>query len=222
MMKDASRIGLLGGTFDPLHNGHLAVARAVRDQLGLDRVLLIPASRPPHKLHYPITPFATRAAMIQAALADEPALALSLIEEEANGPSFSIDTLERLSARLGPRQFYFIIGSDAFADIASWKRFRDLPCLTNLAVVNRGDTRPDEQQAIIRRHFPEFALAGEGRWQAAGRGEILLLTMPPVEVSSTMVRDLVRRGADISGLVPEAVAAAIDRHVLYGISEGAR
>ena len=211
----AGRIGLLGGTFDPLHNGHLAVARAVRDQLRLDQVLLIPASRPPHKLHYPITPFATRAAMIQAALVDEPSLALSLIEQETNGPSFSIDTLERLAPILGPPQSYFIIGADAFADIHSWKRFRDIPRLTNLVVVNRHDVAGVGQpQACIKQYFSEYALVREGVWQAAGQGDILLIAMPMVDISSTMVRDLVRRGGDVSGLVPPQVAPDIVRYGL--------
>jgi len=212
----AGRIGLLGGTFDPLHNGHLAVARAVRDQLGLDRVLLIPASRPPHKLHYPITPFATRAAMIQAALAGEPSLALSLVEQETNGPSYSIDTLERLAPTLGPLQSYFIIGADAFADIPSWKRFRDIPRLTNLVVVNRHDVAGIGQpHACIKQYFSEYALVREGVWQAAGQGDILLIAMPRVDISSTMVRDLARSGGDVSALVPAAVTEVIVRQGVY-------
>ncbi len=212
----AGRIGLLGGTFDPLHNGHLAVARAVREQLALNQILLIPASRPPHKLHYPITSFEIRAAMIQAALAYEPALALSLVEQETNGPSYSIDTLERLAVSLGSRQSYFIIGADAFADISSWKRFRDIPRLTNLVVVNRHNaTRTGEPQAVISRHFPEFELARDGVWQAPGQGDILLVAMPMVDISSTMVRDLVSQGGDIAGLVSAEVAEAIVQQGLY-------
>lgn len=213
----AARIGLLGGTFDPLHHGHLAVARAVREQLDLDQVLLVPASRPPHKLHHPITPFALRAAMIEAALTGDPAMGLSLIEEETHGPSFSIDTLERLTPTLGHHLPYFIIGADAFRDIASWKRFRDLPWLTHLVVVNRDhESAAEEPASVIRRAFPEFQPTGEGRWQAPGQGEILLLTMPRVDISSTRVRDLVRRGEAITDLVPPAVAQAIARNGLYG------
>ena len=216
-MKESCRIGLLGGTFDPLHNGHLAVARAVRDQLGLDQVLLIPASRPPHKLHYPITPFALRAVMIRAALTGEPTLGLSLIEAETNGPSFSIDTLERLAPSLGHRQAYFIIGADAFADIASWKRFQDIPPLASLVVVNRDDTTlKDAPQAVISRHFPQFTSVSAGVWRAEGQGDIVLVGMPQVDISSTMIRDRVRRGGDISALVPGAVAEAIVRHGFYG------
>jgi len=216
-MKESCRIGLLGGTFDPIHNGHLAVARAVRDALALDQVLLIPASRPPHKLHYPITPFETRTAMIRLALAGEPSLALSLVEQDTSGPSFSIDTLERLAVSLDPRQSYFIIGADAFADIPSWKRFRDIPRLTNLVVVNRHDAEGMGQpQACIKEYFPEYSLAREGVWQAAGQGDILLVAMPRVDISSTMVRDLVRGGGDVSALVPVGVSAVIVQQGLYG------
>lgn len=215
-MKESCRIGLLGGTFDPIHNGHLAVARAVREALALDQVLLIPASKPPHKLHYAITPFATRAAMIRAALAGEPSLSLSLVEQDTSGPSFSIDTLERLAASLDPRQSYFVIGADAFADIHSWKRYRELPHLTNLVVVNRNDADGTGQTpACIKHHFPEFQLSRDGVWQAAGQGDILSVAMPRVDISSTRVRALVGGGGDISALVPAGVADAIRRHGLY-------
>lgn len=215
-MKESCRIGLLGGTFDPIHNGHLAVARAVRDALALDQVLLIPASKPPHKLHYPITPFATRAAMIRLALAGEPSLALSLVEQDTSGPSYSIDTLDRLASSLDPRQSHFIIGADAFADIHSWKRFCDIPRLTNLVVVNRDDAEGMGQpQAFIKEHFPEYALTRDGVWQASGQGDILLVAMPQVDISSTMIRELVRCGGDISALVPARVAEAIGRQGMY-------
>ena len=216
-MKPERRIGLLGGTFDPIHNGHLAVARAVRDALALDQVLLIPASRPPHKLHYPITPFETRVAMIGLALAGEPSLDLSLVEQDTSGPSFSIDTLARLAASMDVRQSYFIIGADAFAEIYSWKRFRDIPRQTNLVVVNRNGADGKKQpQACIKEYFPEYALVREGVWQAAGQGDILLVAMPRVDISSTLVRDLVRGGGDISALVPVGVAGVIARQGLYG------
>lgn len=211
-----SPIGILGGTFDPLHNGHLAVARAVRDRLRLVRVVLIPASRPPHKLHYPITPFAQRAAMIRAVVADDPTLDLSLIEAETRGPSFSIDTLTRLAPILNHHRPHFIIGADAFSDISSWKRFRDLPSLANLVVVNRDyETVAKEPEEVIARFFTGFQASGDGRWQAPGQGEILLVSMPRVDISSTRIRELVRQGGDIAGLVPTAVAEAIDRHGLY-------
>ena len=220
LMPVSAGIGLLGGTFDPLHNGHLAVARAVRDRLGLERVLLIPAPRPPHKLHHPITPFVLRTAMIQASLAGDPSFALSLIEEETKGPSYSIDTLERLATILGPRPPYFITGADAFIDIASWKRYRDLPRLTNLVVVNRDDEAlAGRPEGVIARFFPEFQATGAGRWRAPGLpGAILLVTMPRVDISSTRVREMVRRGEEISGVVPLPVVEAIARHGLYGVT----
>jgi nicotinate-nucleotide adenylyltransferase len=215
-MADKARIGLLGGTFDPLHNGHLAVARAVREQLGLEQVLLIPASRPPHKLHHPITPFALRAAMIQAAVLGDPALGLSLIEAETLGPSFSIDTLERLAPTFGHHPPYFIIGADAFSDIASWKRFRDLPALAHLVVVNRDhETAAQLPEEIIARYFVGFQATGEGRWLSPDHEEILMVSMPRVAISSTRIRELVRQGEEITRLVPEAVAEAIARYGLY-------
>jgi len=155
--------------------------------------------------------------MIRLALAGEPSLALSLVEQDTSGPSFSIDTLERLAANLDPRQTYFIIGADAFADIPSWKRFRDIPRLTNLVVVNRDDADGKGQpKTCIKEYFPEHALARGGVWQAAGQGDILLVAMPRIDISSTMVRDLVRCGGDVSGIVPPPVAAYFARCRLYG------
>ena len=106
---------------------------------------------------------------------------------------------------------------EAFADIPSWKRFCDLPRLTNLVVVNRHDAGGNGMpQAHIKRYFPEYELASAGLWQAAGQGDIMLLAMPRVDISSTMVRDLVRCRRDISPLVPARVAEVIRRYGLYG------
>ena len=216
-MKMPGRIGLLGGTFDPIHNGHLAVARAVRDALALDQIWLIPASRPPHKLHAPITPYETRAAMIRLALAGEPSLVLSLVEQDTGGPSYSIDTLQRLASSLDLAHAYFIIGADAFADMPSWKRFRDIPRLTNLVVVNRHDAAGQGRlQAHISQYLPEYAMAREGVWQAIGQGDILLVTMPRVDISSTLVRELIRSGGDVSALVPVGVVDFVGQQGLYG------
>lgn len=216
-MKTSGRTGLLGGTFDPIHNGHLAVARAVRDRLALDRILVIPASRPPHKLHIPITSFALRAEMIRAALADDPTLVLSLIEQETNGPSYSIDTLERLSSGLDLLTSYFIIGADAFAEFPSWKRFRDVLAFTNLVVVNRdAEETMVQPQAVIDKHFPELSRDSAGIWRGPGPGVIRTVTMPRIDISSTEIRELVSRGEDISDLVPGGALPIIARARLYG------
>ena len=210
-------LGILGGTFDPPHHGHLALARSVGERLGLERVWLIPAAWPPHKPPYAITPFPLRAAMIQAAIEGDPRLGVSLIEQDTNGPSFSIDTLERLAASEAKgRRLYFIIGSDAFADLPSWHRFAELPRLASLVVVSRiGQARQARIDELMRRHFPEFAPAADGRWQAAGKNDLLHLNLPVAGISSTEVRDLARRGEDLSGLVPAPVAELIARRRLY-------
>lgn len=216
-MKYLGRTGLLGGTFDPIHNGHLAVARAVRDHLGLDQILVIPASRPPHKQHIPITSFSLRAEMIAAALADDPSLVLSRIEQETNGPSYSIDTLERLSSGLDLLSSYVIIGADAFADFPSWKRFRDVLGLTNLVVVNRdAEEAVARPQVVIERYFPELCRDHAGIWRGPDPGVIRTVTMPQVNISSTVVREMVSRGEDISGLVPGGVMPIIVHARLYG------
>lgn len=214
----SGRVALLGGTFDPVHNGHLALARYVRQALSLDQVVLIPAAWPPHKGQSSLAPYALRVEMIRAALVAHPALSVSLVEEDTTGPSFSIDTLERLHAVLEARRSYFIIGSDAFVDVPSWKRFHDIPCYTNLVVVNRHDVELEGLErslACIRQYFPEYMAHGDSRWQAPGRGDILLLAMPRFDLSSTMVRRQIRCGGDISAMVPSGVKAIIAAHGLY-------
>lgn len=217
-MMFSGRVALLGGTFDPLHNGHLALARYVRQTLSLDQVVLIPAAWPPHKGQSSLVPYALRVEMIRAALMGHPALSVSLVEEDTTGPSFSIDTLERLSAVLDARRSYFVIGSDAFVDVPSWKRFHDIPRYTNLVVVNRHDVELEglhRSLACIRQYFPEYTAYGDSCWQAPGKGDILLMTMPRCDLSSTMVRQQVRCGGDISAMVPLGVKAIIDAHCLY-------
>ena len=214
----SGRVGLLGGTFDPLHNGHLALARYVQQALALDQVVLIPAARPPHKGHCSLTPYALRVEMILAALEGHSDLSVSLVEQDTTGPSFSIDTLERLNALLTARLSYFVIGSDAFVELPSWKRFHDIPRYTNLVVVNRHDVESDgldRSRACIRQYFPEYTAHGECCWQAPGRGDILLMAMPRIDLSSTMVRRQIRCGGDVSAMVPSGVKVLIDAHRLY-------
>jgi nicotinate-nucleotide adenylyltransferase len=180
------RIGVFGGQFDPPHNGHLAVARAAIHQLGLDRLLVVPTPRPPHRPE-PETPAEVRFELARAAFAGEPGVDVSRIELDREGPSYTADTLAAL-ARPG-RELYLIVGADQLAALDGWHRAERVRELATIAVAAR-----------------------PGAPHVDG---VEVLAMEPVDASSSVVRDLVARGGDVSALVPPGVAAAIMRDGLY-------
>jgi len=211
-------IGLLGGTFDPVHNGHLAAVRVAREELGLDGVFFIPASRPPHKPSYRVSSFEHRVAMLKAAIGESHALSVCQIEKDRPGPSYTIDTLTQLNKELAGYRFYFIIGADAFAEIYSWKDYKDLPGQAHLVVMNRPDCGGvSVSKEILSAYFPAFAYDQSSKaWRAPGAlGNIYCLEMPYVDISSSLVRKRVAAGLDVSGLVPKMVVDYINEHELY-------
>ena len=217
------RIGLFGGTFDPVHLGHLDVVRAARQALGLDVVWLVPARIPPHR-RPPHASASHRFAMVALAIQGEPGWLLSDLEMEAAGPSYTTGTLDRVEAQgwnLG--SFVFVIGADAFRDIETWKDYPRVLDRCNFAVVSR----PGAPVTALRESVPSLA----GRMHhatypghadrpahaeaAAGQPSILLIDAPTAPVSSTDVRQRISHGASIDGLLPPAVASYIERHGLY-------
>jgi nicotinate-nucleotide adenylyltransferase len=211
--------GLFGGTFDPIHNGHLDVARAARRALGLSGVWVVPARLPPHRTP-PMASAAHRFAMAALAIADEDGLALSDVEMEADGPSYTATTLDRLTARgVDPRAVCVILGADAFLDIRTWKDYPRLLDRCHFAVVSRRGT----SALTVPSSLPELADRMEpATSRLPPRPRILLVDAPTAPVSSTDVRRACAAGQPLAGLVPPAVAAYIDRHGLYAPRQGAR
>lgn len=199
-------VGILGGTFDPVHLGHLAVAEEVREALRLERVLFVPAGVPPHKPGRPISPAADRAAMVGLAVADNPAFELSRVEIDRPGPSYAVDTLAALTAdaerRGEPTDFTFILSSEAFAGLGSWREPRRLLSLCRMAVVPRGG-RPDPDRDWFGRDQPVLS------------DRVSFVDGPGLAISSTAIRERVRLGSSIRYLVPDAVIAYIGDHGLY-------
>jgi nicotinate-nucleotide adenylyltransferase len=181
------RLGVLGGTFDPVHNGHLAAARAAAAALRLDRVLLVPAAQPPHKANVHASA-EQRLAMVEAAVAGDPLLAASRIELDRPGPSYTVDTLRALAPQ---GELFFICGADVLAQFTAWHRWQEILRLAKLAVVSRPG-------ADVASPLPVL-------WV---RGVVL-------DISSEDIRRRVREGRPIRGLVPEAVEAIIRREGLY-------
>jgi nicotinate-nucleotide adenylyltransferase len=202
------RVGILGGTFDPIHYGHLVIAEQVREALRLDRVLFVPAAVPPHKLDEEVTPAADRAAMVELAIAGNPVFAMSDIELHRAGPSYTVDTLRELvdeASRQGvARVLYFILSAEALAGLGGWHEPADLLRLTRLAVVPRpGAPLPDAAQLA--------AMLPEG----ASADRVECIETVPLAHSASDVRDRAAQGRSIRYLVPSAVEAYIRNHRLY-------
>ena len=184
------RLALYGGTFDPVHHGHLILARDALEQLALDRVVFIPAGLSPHKLGTSPAPAALRRAMLAAAIADEPGFVLDDSELSATGTSFTIDTVERGSAVHPSAQIYCLIGADNLRELHTWRRIEELRRLVEFVVLGRGAT--------------------------AERGTDKYRTLPRrIDISATEIRQRVARGQSIRYLVPEPVLALIAIHQLY-------
>lgn len=211
------RIGVLGGTFDPVHRGHLAVAGFVLERLHLTQILFIPAARPPHKSHLKLTAFADRLAMLRLALADFPAYQVSDLEASRHGPSYSVDTLEELRQLYGAEvRLCFVIGLDAFLEVDTWKEFARLPWLADLVVINRASYPVEPVGAVVAKLGDYRYDAAATCWSAPGLpGRIFLLSMPPVEISSTMIRRAVATGNSLETLVVPVVANYIAEQGLY-------
>jgi nicotinate-nucleotide adenylyltransferase len=196
------RFGILGGTFNPPHLGHLVCAQEAHTQLGLDRVILMPAGRSPFKLGEPEPGPHHRLELCRAAVGDDPRFEVSLIEVERAGPSYTVDTLEALHSQVPDSELFLIVGGDVAAGLPGWREPERVLALAHLAVAKR----PGTARAVV-----EDALS---RLRGGERAE--LFRMPRIGISSTMIRERVRTQQPIRYLVPDAVAAYIDRHRIYG------
>jgi nicotinate-nucleotide adenylyltransferase len=218
-MNEAARIGILGGTLDPIHLGHLDAALAAREALRLDAVIVIPAHVPPHRSRPATSPY-HRFAMAALAVNGVPGLRVSDMELVAPGPSYTADTLVRLGQQsaLEASQIFFITGADAFAEIETWRRYPDVLDLANFVVVSR----PGMPLRVLRDRLPRLRdrmrLPLSPRSAAAVARQhtsIFLVDVPTTDVSSTEVRRRIRDGDPLSGLVPAAVEHHIRQHGLY-------
>lgn len=193
------RLGLLGGTFDPPHVGHLAVAEAVLAQLGLDRVDFLPANDPWQKTSdgRDVTSATTRLEMVHALVDGRPGLGVDECEIDRGGVTYTVDTLHHVLAENPSAEIFLIMGADTARGFHTWQRHEEVARLSTLVVVNRGMTN-DETPA-----------------QQLGDVRVLRVDMSPVEVSSTLVRSEVAAGRDVNELVSQGVAEVIARHGLY-------
>jgi len=207
-------IGILGGTFDPVHHGHLRLAVEMREGLALDELRMIPARQPPHR-EAPAATAADRLAMLQAAVADCPELRVDTRELHREGPSYTVDTLASVRAEIPDEPLCLVVGMDAFNGLATWYRWQDLLNFAHLGIARRpGSTVPQrgEPAELLRSH-----LAEEGAALAKRRnGLIWVHEIPLLDISATRIRTLLAAGRDARFLLPDAVLHVIHQRGLYG------
>lgn len=216
MTARGRRIGILGGTFDPVHVGHLEAAAVAERALELDELLLMPSMTPPHRHTQPKASAFHRFAMVALAVADRGDFIASDDELRTEGPSYTSDTLARLHARgFAPTELFFVLGSDAFSDIAGWHRFPQVLDAAHFVVV----TRPGITLTDIQRRVPDLVprILDAAAFAASRPGAPRIVVVPAVtpDVSSTEIRRRVAAGESLTGLTPPAVISHISRHGLY-------
>ena len=206
MTPAPSMVGVFGGTFDPIHLAHLAVAEAARDHLGLERVLFIPNREPPHKPDRTVTPARDRLAMVRAAVEDNPAFEVSTVEVDRDGPSYTADTLAALlgGAAAGdePGELALVLSVEALAGLATWHDPARVLRLSRLVVAPRDG-------------YPDITEAGIARLVPGSMPRVTMLDGPRMRLSASEIRARVAAGRSIRYLVPDAVAAYIGDHGLY-------
>lgn len=196
------RIGIMGGTFDPVHYGHLVIAEGARMEFNLDRVDWVPAGDPPHKKGFEVSGEEHRYAMVVLATVTHPDFQVSRLELDRAGPSYTIDTITRFREEFPGVELYFITGADSILEILTWHRHEEMIHACRFIAV----TRPGYDLERIGRVLPPSYLE-----------HIDTISAPGVDISSTMIRQRVRAGKPIKYLVPEPVEAYIKKHGLYAL-----
>ncbi len=189
-------IGLFGGTFDPVHLGHLIISELTLEELALDEVCFVPASQPPHKPEQVITPFIHRAAMLEMAVSGNPKLSVNRIEENLSVPSFTVQTLRLLAATYPQNRYYLMIGGDSFVHFSQWKDPEGILELSTPAVYPRKD-------------WDSGTAAGPLREKS------VILNLPLIDLSSSMIRERLKTGRSVKYMIPDCVAEYIQTHQLY-------
>jgi nicotinate-nucleotide adenylyltransferase len=219
-MSPGGGIGVLGGTFNPIHLGHLRAAEEVCEILGLERMVFVPSAEPPHKEgeQEVIAPAKLRSEWTRRAIADNPRFALDLLEIERSGPSYTIDTLRSFGERLAPEKPIFVIGQDAFAEIETWRDPSTLFTLSHFAVI----TRPPVGEGSLAGQLParfaqDFDLDSKGK---LGRHRtaatwIRWIHISALDVSSTDIRRRIREGHSVRYLLPAAVRREVISSGIY-------
>jgi nicotinate-nucleotide adenylyltransferase len=215
------RLGILGGTFDPIHFGHLRIAEEICEEMDLEKVLLIPGGFPPHKHEKSITPFHDRLAMTRIAAQDSSLLEVLDLEGRRNGPSYSIETLREIHRLYKDNvDIFFIIGMDAFLEINTWKEYKNLFKESNFVVLKRPGFSFEELEPFIISMEVGFKRMSDSNTFATPSGNLLIYKEATLmDISSTRIREMAAAGRSIRFLLPEAVRVYIIEKSLYGTNE---
>jgi nicotinate-nucleotide adenylyltransferase len=197
------KLGVLGGTFDPIHNGHLAIAGEALNKLSLDKVLFVPARQQPLKDRDDVASVENRTKMISLAIKDFPQFALSTVETDSRGPNYTVDTLGKLQQQYSDAELYFILGWDSLEELPRWKRPDEIIRLCRIVALTRNTVAVPQLKEL------EGVIPGLSQ-------RLVLLDMAPVNISSTDIRSRLRAGLSIEGMVPPEVKEYIISHQLYG------
>jgi nicotinate-nucleotide adenylyltransferase len=195
------RIGIFGGTFDPIHRGHLHIADGLREKLDLDQIIWVVAGKPPHKRGQIVSDDDDRIAMVQLALGDRTGDIVSRVEVDRPGPSYTVDTLEKLTAEFGPAHYFFLMGEDSLRDFPTWRDPEQILALADLGVVGRPGI--DTDLADLAASLPELD------------GKIHLAPLDELPYSSSEIRQRVANGQPIADHTVEPVVQYIRDHGLY-------
>lgn len=219
------KIGLFGGTFDPIHWGHLRSAEEVSETFALDRVYFIPAAVPPHKRSRTTTPARDRLRMVRLAVAKNPRFRVSTVEIRRAGISYSIDTIREFAGGAGKRDcLYFIIGLDAFREIGTWKDFGEIFPLCNFIVTSRPGSKEKDplkgSGVAVKKLFCYDFVEKNYRHQSGTR--IFFTELTDIAISASEIRELVKKGRSIRYLLPPAVENYIKKRALYRAARGQR
>lgn len=197
------RLGVFGGTFDPVHYGHLLLAETCREQLNLDEVRFVPAATPPHKLDHQISDGDARVAMLLLAVAGYPEFVIDRRELRRKGPSFTVDTLTEYAAEFPGAELFFLIGADSLRDLLTWREPERISQLATLVACNRPGVPELKREQIENWVGPEIA------------NRTLTQQIAGTDISASQLRDRVRSGRNLRFLTPRAVEVFVNQHGLY-------
>lgn len=202
-VSDKEKIGIMGGTFNPIHFGHLILSERAYEQFGLEKVLIMPTNNPPHKENSVIAPDLNRCAMIELAIVDNPHLELSLVEVNRQGITYTSDTLKELTEKYPQKEWYFILGGDSLGSIEKWREPQVIFDLATVVVAIRDDYNHD----VIKNQIVHL----EEQYGA----RIEILKAPNIEISSSEIRERYEKKLSCRYMLPKLVEGYIETHKLY-------
>ncbi len=217
------RIGLLGGTFNPIHRGHLHIAEQTRMRLALDQIIFIPTGDPPHKPAETLAPAHHRLEMVKRAVQNTPYFRVSDIEASSSHTCYTVDTLHALKSQI-EGELFFLVGLDAFLDLPTWKASDQLLAETNFIVISRPEVRFTQIRSLpMLPSIPEKDLIALDNGQpdrleipTSAKTTLTLLALPPCEISASTIRDRLQNGLTVGDWLPTLIESYIIQHHLYG------